>query len=53
MARVLISKATLADFGVPRPSEEMQHYADMRNEYRQSQPTAEDMERIVCESDIA
>ena len=53
MARVLISKATLADFGVPRPSEEMQHYADMRNEYRQNQPTAEDMERIVRESDIA
>ena len=53
MARVLISKATLADFGVPRPSEEMQHYADMRNEYRQNQPTAEDMERIVRESDVA
>ena len=53
MARVLISKATLADFGVPRPSEEMQHYADMRNEYRQSQPTAEDMERIVRESNVA
>ena len=92
MARVLISKATLADFGVPRqevavraptdyadltdeetqnlmgsftgasyldqfgvplPSEEMQHYADMRNSYRQNQPTAEDMERIVRESDVA
>jgi len=53
MARVLISKATLADFGVTPPSEEMQHYADMRNEYRRNQPTAEDMERIVRESDIA
>lgn len=53
MARVLISKATLADFGVTRPSEEMQHYADMRNLYRQNQPTAEDIERVVRESDIA
>lgn len=53
MARVLISKATLADFGVAPPSEEMQHYADMRNMYRQNQPTAEDMERIVRESDVA
>jgi hypothetical protein len=53
MARVLISKATLADFGVPHPSEEVQHYADMRNLYRQNQPTAEDMERIVRESDVA
>lgn len=53
MARVLISKATLADFGVPHPSEEMQHYTDMRNSYRQNQPTAEDMERVVRESDVA
>ena len=53
MARVLISKATLADFGVTRPSDEMEYYANIRNLYRQNQPTTEDMERIVRESDVA
>jgi hypothetical protein len=43
MARVLISKATLADFGVPR--QEMA--------VRQPMPTAEEMERIIREGDIA
>ena len=37
MARVLISKATLADFGVPRQEVAV----------RPPQPTAEDIERIV------
>ena len=43
MARVLISKATLADFGVPR----------QKTTFRQPSPTTEDIERIVRESDIA
>lgn len=43
MARVLISKATLADFGVPRQEVAV----------RQPMPTAEDIERVVRESDIA
>ena len=54
MARVLISKATLADFGVPEPSEEMRARADLRALFRQAgQPTAEDIERVVRESDVA
>ena len=43
MARVLISKATLADFGVPRQEITV----------RPPQPTAEDIERVVREADIA
>ena len=43
MARVLISKATLADFGVPRQEVTV----------RQPMPSAEDMERVVRESDVA
>ena len=43
MARVLISKATLADFGVPRQEVAV----------RPPQPTAEDIERVVREADIA
>ena len=93
MARVLISKATLADFGVPRgnvpvrtpqdfedlndeerqflmsqfggqtyldqfgvplPSEELRAREDLRALYRQAgQPTAEDIERVVRESNVA
>ncbi len=91
MARVLISKATLADFGVPRgnvgvrvpetmsdeekreflmnqfagqtyldrfgvpqPSEELRAREDLRALFRQAgQPTAEDIERVVREADIA
>ena len=43
MARVLISKATLADFGVPRQEVAV----------RQPMPTAEDIERVVREADVA
>tara|TARA_R100000654_G_scaffold1537_6_gene5620 strand:- start:1662 stop:3029 length:1368 start_codon:yes stop_codon:yes gene_type:complete len=43
MARVLISKATLADFGVPRQDVMV----------RPPQPTAEDIERVVRQSDAA
>jgi len=54
MARVLISKATLADFGVPEPSEEMQARQELRDMFRQAgQPTAEDIERVVREADVA
>jgi hypothetical protein len=43
MARVLISKATLADFGVPRQDIAV----------RQPMPTAEEMEGIIRQGDIA
>lgn len=43
MARVLISKATLADFGVPRQDIAV----------RQPMPTAEEMEEIIRQGDIA
>ena len=43
MARVLISKASLADFGVPR----------QKVAVRQPTPTAEEIERAVRQSDLA
>lgn len=43
MARVLISKATLANFGVPRQEVAVRH----------PMPSAEEMESIIRESDIA
>lgn len=43
MARVLISKATLADFGVPRREVPA----------RQPMPTAEEIEQVIRQSDIA
>jgi len=48
------TQSDLSNFGVPQPSEELRAREDLRALFRQAgQPTAEDIERVVRESDLA